>query len=124
VQGSVVTAAREYKDIIGEIRAAAEAVRESDRERAAQLARELPSMLDAIQHAIRRAEHTRFVADLNWEAALDLLWAESWMPLRRRPRPDRSADPARFDWWDDEVERRAEQLREAVRRRRFRFGRR
>ncbi len=57
--------------------------------------------------------------ELHWEAALEALWVESWMKLRRRPAPDPGADPADLAACDAEVEQRAAELQDAVRRRRF-----
>lgn len=119
-----MTAAREYKEIVAEISAAAEAVRERDRQRAAALTRELVALSEAMEQATKRADLTRLVVELHWEAALEALWVESWLTLRRRPGPDPRADSAQLERWEAEVEQRAAELREAVRRRRFGLGRR
>jgi hypothetical protein len=112
-----VTAAREYKEVVAGIAAAAEALRERDRERAAALNRELVGLAEAMAHAEERAGLTRLGVELYWEAALESLWVESWMKLRPRPGPDPRADPAAIDALDAEVEARAAELREATRRR-------
>ena len=112
-----MSAAREYKEVIAGITAAAEALRVRDRERAAELARELVGLADAMQGAGERAALTRLGVELHWEAALEALWVESWMKLRPRPGPDPRADPADLDALDVEVEERAAALQEAVRRR-------
>jgi hypothetical protein len=112
-----VTAAREYKEVIAEIAAAAEALRERDRERAGALARELVGHNERMEHAEERAALTRLGVELHWEAALEALWVESWMKLRPRPGPDPRAALADLDALDTEVEARAAELQVAVRRR-------
>jgi hypothetical protein len=112
-----MTAARDYKEVVAGIAAAAEALRERDRVRAAALARELVRLAEAMEHAEERAGLTRLGVDLHWEAALDALWVESWMKLRPRPGPDPRAALADLDALDAEVEAKAAQLQEAVRRR-------
>lgn len=113
------SAAREYKKIIADITAAADGMRERDRERAAELTRTVVRLQDDLRRAAERAALTRLAVELRWEAALEALWAESWMTLRPRPGPDPRADPADLDRLDAEVERRSAELQEAVRRRRF-----
>ncbi len=71
-----------------------------------------------------RAPLTQLGVELHWEAALEVLWAESWLKLRPRPAPDALADPTDLDALDAEVEQRSAALHEAVRRRRFGLGRR
>ena len=112
-----MSAAREYKEVVAGIAAAAEALRERDRERAAALNRELVGLAEAMAHAEERAGLTRLGVELHWEAALDALWVESWMKLRPRPGPDPRADPADIDAMDAEVEACAAELLEAARRR-------
>jgi hypothetical protein len=112
-----VSAAREYKEVVAGITLAAEALRVRDRERAAALARELVGLTDAMLRAGERADLSRTGVELQWEAALEALWVESWMKLRPRPGPDPRADPADLDALDAEVEARAAEVQEAVRRR-------
>jgi hypothetical protein len=112
-----MTAAREYKEVVAGIAAAAEALRERDRQRAAALARELVGLTSAMEHAEERAGLTRLGVELHWEAALEALWVESWMKLRPRPGPAPHADPAAIDALDTEVEARAAELLAATRRR-------
>ncbi|MGI9001081.1 MAG: hypothetical protein ACR2GH_05385 [Pseudonocardia sp.] len=122
-----MTAAREYKDVTAGLTAAADALRERDRECAAALSRRLAQIEDDMLRTGERAALTRFGVELHWEAALDVLWVESWMELRPRPGPDPHVDPADLAdlaALDVEVEQRAAELQEAVRRRRFGLPRR
>ncbi|WP_433275636.1 hypothetical protein ACQPZA_31050 [Pseudonocardia xinjiangensis] len=117
-------AAREYKEVLSGITEAIDAMRERDRARAAELARELVRFDENFQLAAERAAVSRFIVELHWEAALEALWVESWLQLRPKPAPDLSVDAADFAALDAEVGRRAADLQEAVRRRRFGFPRR
>lgn len=112
-------ATRHYKQVIAGITEAAEALRERDRERAAALAKELVRREEAMLRAGERVALTRLGVELAWEAALEALWVESWMKLRPKPGPDRSADPAGLADLDALVEERSAELQAAVRRRRF-----
>jgi hypothetical protein len=114
-------AAQRYKDVIADLSAAADDLRERDRLRAAELARQLVDLDAAMARAAERAALSLFVAEVAWEDALDALWQESWMTLRRRPGSDRPADPSRMDELDLEVERAAAELHDAVRRRFWRL---
>jgi hypothetical protein len=119
-----VSAARAYKEVVADITAATDALRERDRERAAVLARELVRLDEEMLRAGERAALTRLGVELHWEAALEALWVESWMKLRPRPGPDPRADPTDLAAYDADVERRSAELQEAVRRRRFGLPRR
>jgi hypothetical protein len=112
-----MSAARSYKEIVAEVSAAAEALREKDRARAAVLARQLAEHDVEMLRAGERAALTRFGVELHWEAALEALWVETWMKLRPRPGPDPSADSAEIDVYDVELEEAAARLQAAVRRR-------
>jgi hypothetical protein len=118
------SAAREYKEIVAGITAAADELRAHDLAVAAALARRLVDLDAAMVRAGERAALSRLGVALHWEAALDALWAESWMTLRPLPEPDLSADPAALDALDTEVEQRSADLQDAVRRRRFGLPRR
>jgi hypothetical protein len=119
-----VTASREYKDVIAELTAAAEALRERDRVRAAALARQLVEIDASLGRAEERAALSRLGVELQWDTVLEALWDESWMTLRPPPMPDPAADPARLAALDAAAERAAVALLDAVRRRTFGFGRR
>ena len=114
---------RAYKDVIGELTAATEALRERDRQRAVALERRLVELAKVAADAEQEAALARFGAELQWESVLDALWEESWMLLRPRPRPDPDADPADLDAHYIATVRAADELRAAVRRRTFGLGR-
>ena len=111
------SATRRYKEIMAQVTAAAGELRRADGRRADQLREALIGLEDDMVRAGERARLTASVAQLHWEGALDLLWSESWMNLRPRPEPDRTADPSRLRAYDAEVRTRSDALREAVRRR-------
>jgi hypothetical protein len=114
-----VTAAREYKDVIAELTAAADSLRERDRARVAELRRLLVEIDERMVRAGERAALSRLAVELQWDAVLDALWPESWMTLRPRPQPDPHAAPERLDELDAAAERAAEELLAAVRKRTF-----
>lgn len=114
-----MSAAREYKDVLAGLTAAANELRERDRERVTALSRRLMEMDEAMARAGERAALTRLGVALHWEAALEALWAESWMTLRPLPAPDLDSDPTDLDACDTAVAERAADLHEVLRRRRF-----
>ena len=93
--------ARLYKDVVGELTAAADALRERDRERATALSKDLVGLDDAMVRAELRAAMSRLAVEIRWELVLDALWEEQWMTLkpasaagsRRGPRAARRAGP-------------------------------
>ena len=112
-----MTSAREYKEVVAGIAAVAEALRERDRAEASALARRLVGLDREMQRAGERYALTLLGVELHWEAALEALWMESWMKLRRRPGPDPDAARADVPALDAEVEQRSAELHQAVRRR-------
>lgn len=110
---------RKYKDMTAELTAAADRLRERDRERAVELGKKLVELTEEMQRAGRRAAMSTFVVDLQWEAALESLWSETWLRLRPKPRPSPDADPARLDALDEELARRADDLHAALHRGRW-----
>jgi hypothetical protein len=110
-------AVHRYKDVVAGLSAAADDLRERDALRKKELDRQLVELDVAMARAGERAALTLFGAEMAWESALDSLWQESWMTLRRRPAPDREVDPTRMNELDQEVERAAAELHDAVRRR-------
>ena len=81
-------ATRAYKDVIGELATAADALRERDRVRAAALSRRLVDIDAEMVRAEQRAALSRLGVELQYDAVLDALWDEEWMTLKPRPRPD------------------------------------
>lgn len=113
------SAARQYKDIVEGLSGAAQELREQDAERATALGYRRVAQHDAMSEAAARAGLTRLVVAVRWEAALEMLWEESWLTLRPPPAPAPGVDPARVDELDAEATRSFEVLQEAARRRRF-----
>ena len=113
------SAARDYKDIVDGLGGAAEGLREQDAERATALGYELTARNADMRESAGRAGLTRLVVAIQWEAALESLWAESWLTLRPPPPATSGIDPARVDELAAEVTRCADVLHEATRRRRF-----
>ena len=107
--------ARRYKDVVGELSAAADALRESDRVRAAELARRLVDLDAALVQAELRVALSRLALELRWEAVVETLWHEPWMTLRPRPVPDPDADPQRLDALDRELDLAADEVLAAAR---------
>ncbi|MGH3569031.1 MAG: hypothetical protein ACRDRH_24010 [Pseudonocardia sp.] len=118
-----MNAAREYKDVLAGLNAAADELRARDRVRFAALTRRLEELAEAMEQVGERVALTRFTVDMQWEAALEVLWSESRMAMRPPPPPDPRADPAYLDALNDAVADRAAELREVLRRRRFRLRR-
>jgi hypothetical protein len=121
--GAERDAVRAYKDVIGELTGATAAQRERDRRRAEALKGRLDELARKTAEAEASAAVALFVAELHWEAVLDVLWQESWMTLRPKPVPDPDADPADLDALNTALVRAADDLLEAVRRRAFGFSR-
>ena len=107
--------ARRYKDVIGELTVAADALRERERVRAGALARELVELDDAMVRAEERAAMSRLAAEIRWEMVLDALWNEQWMTLRPHPRPDPDADPEQLGALDRETDLAADAVLDAAR---------
>ncbi len=114
-------AVQRYKDVVADLSAAADDLRERDRLRAVELTRRLVDLDTAMTRAGERAALSVFAAEVAWEDALDALWQESWMTLRPRPGPAPSVEPARLNELDVEVEQATEELSEALRRRLWPF---
>lgn len=113
------SAAAAYRRITGEIDSVMGALREQDLRRARALEQRLGELDARMRQVGERAALTRFAVELQWEIALDELWGESWMTLRRYPSPDPHADPANLDALDQEVERRLAALQAELRRNLF-----
>jgi hypothetical protein len=112
-----MTAAEDYRAVIARLDAVADDLRARDTERAIALRAALVDLDRAVEHAGSRAALTRFVVDLHWEFALEVLWPESWMKLRPKPGPDPRARAVDIEAHDAAVADTLEVLLAAVRRR-------
>jgi hypothetical protein len=110
-------AVRRYKEIVGELTAVAEALREKDKEHATALARRLVDLDSAMVRAEERAALSRLAVEIRWEMVLDALWEQQWMTLKPHPRPDRGADAERLDALDREADLTADDVIAAARNR-------
>ncbi len=111
-----VDAVRAYKDVVAELSAAAEALRERERLQVVALRRRLDELDDVRAATEERAALARLAVELHWDVVLDRLWHEAWMTLRARPEPDLDADPDDLDALVAAVERAADAVLEATRR--------
>ncbi|MGD9990814.1 hypothetical protein [Pseudonocardia sp.] len=114
---------REYKAITAAVTDAVDALRDRDLARAAELTHLLSTLDAAMARVGDRVALSRAGVELLWEAALEMLWSESWMTLRPMPWPE-PAGPATglrkaldLDALDAEVAARFAELADAVRRR-------
>jgi len=116
-------AAHEYKNVIGELTAAADALRARDRERAEALESRLGELDTAMLRAVDRAARSRRAVGMHWESVLDALGYEEWMTLKPPPRadPEADADPDTLDDLDMASDRAAVAVLDAVERRSW-FG--
>jgi len=96
--------------------AAADQLRERDREREVVLGRALVELGEARVQAEERAKRSEKAACRYWEAALAAVWTGSGLKMRPLPHPDRWADPADLDDLDARVERSVEELHHALHR--------
>ena len=72
-------AAQDYKNVIGELTAAADALRARDGERAEALASRLGELDAAMLRAADRAARSAEAVRMHWEVVLEALWDEQWM---------------------------------------------
>ena len=112
-----MTAAEDYRAVIARLDAVADDLRARDAERATALRAALVDLEGEVAKADTRAALTRFVVDLHWEFALEVLWPESWMKLRPKPGPDPRARAADIEAHDAAVSDTLDVLLTAVRRR-------
>lgn len=105
-----------YKEKTAEHTAAADRLREEDRRHAVDLGKRLVELDEARERATRSAAVSRAVVEIHWEAALEALWAESWLKLQPKPKVDPGADATTLDRLDDEIARLAELDAELARR--------
>ena len=116
MSGSEIDAVRAYKDVIGELDAAAEALRERERRQVKGLEKRIGELSAVAAAAEHRAALARAAVELQWDAVVDELWHESWMTLKAHPRPAPDADPGDLDALVRAAERAAEAVAAARRR--------
>jgi hypothetical protein len=114
----VTDAVRRYKEVVAELTAVAERLRERDKEHATALARRLVELDSAMVRAEERAGMSRLAVEIRWEMVLDALWDEQWLTLKPHPRPEPGADAERLDALDREADLAAD---EVIARARHRF---
>lgn len=119
-----MTAARRFREITADLTEAVERHRIGDRERAAELAVRQVELREWMLRAGEREALTRVAITLRWEAVLDALWAEQWMPLRPIPGPNSAAAGSDPDSCDQVVDARYEALLDLLRKRRLGASRR
>ena len=106
------TAAERYKEIVSGLAGAVGSLRARDREREAELVRELAERDRALAAAVERRTVGYAMAELRWEAAVEALWGEE-VQLRPRPRPDLRADPDALTELENAADTALEELRNA-----------
>ena len=114
-----MSAADAYKALVDELDVAAGRLRESDRDRAEQLTRELAELDTELAAAAERVALTRLAVALRWESAVQSLWQEQWFVLRPEPGPEPGSRPEHLDRMDRALDEALEALRAEIRRRRF-----
>lgn len=119
-----MTAARRFREVTADLTEAVERHRAADRERAAELAARQVERRERMVRAGEREALARLAITLRWEAVLDALWDEQWMPLRPMPGPNPDAAGADLDTCDLVVDARYEALLDLLRKRRLGAGRR
>lgn len=108
-------AVRRYKALADVNTEAVRQMREHDRAVAKKLRARLAEVDQALAEATERERVARMAVRLHWEAAVEALWNERWLPVG--PPPDPITPPPGMDTIqaDAEVSRTYEALREALR---------
>jgi hypothetical protein len=88
------SAVERYKEIIGSIDEAVEAMRAQDQAHVADLVARLSESQDRMADVIDREKIVKLGAQLHWESAVEALWDERWMRVSPMPKADETA-PAR-----------------------------
>ena len=114
-----MNAAERYKALIGELDDAAGRLRNTERERAEELANRVADVDRALFAATDRAALTRVGVALRWESAVVALWQEKWFRLRPEPEPDGQSRPEHLDRLDRAVDQALEDLLAEIRKRRL-----
>ncbi len=106
-----------YKEITGLATEAVERMRQQDRERAAELERELVESQGWMAQIAEQERVVQLGARLHWEAAVKALWNERWLEMTPMPTPNRSVPEHDQLHFDAEVERTFQNLEAALQRR-------
>ncbi|MBC3193689.1 hypothetical protein H7X46_21765 [Pseudonocardia sp. C8] len=114
-----MSAPERYREVVAQLAGAVVELRERDAARAAELRRELRDTEGELRAAADRLTLARGMAELRWEAALQVMWTAE-EPGKPRPRPDHRADPARHADLERAADEALEALRAAADRRLFR----
>jgi hypothetical protein len=117
-----MSAAREYKDVIAAVTAGYDAAEEGNAERLVVLRRRVEQLDRALRAAGDAHLLTRIGLELAWQDALDVLWGESWLDMRRFPAPeppDGPVEPEDVRALSARVEELSAALRAEVQRRRL-----
>ncbi|AOS65791.1 hypothetical protein [Actinoalloteichus hymeniacidonis] len=113
------SAAERYKELCGTATGALSAMRAHDRELATRLRDTCATAREDVLDSAERERVTRLIVRLRWEAAVEALWDERWLPMTPLPRP--AAVSQRYDLGACEldIDRAFDRLEEALRRRRL-----
>lgn len=117
-----MSAVERYREVVAELAGAVVELRERDADRAAELRRELHVAEQELRAASDTLTLARGMAELRWEAALQVMWSAE-EPGKPRPRPDLRADPARHAQLESEADEALDALRASGDRRLFRLRR-
>jgi molybdopterin converting factor small subunit len=109
-----VPASERYREIAGWAAEAVEHMREHDRERAAELERELTRIEQRMAELAVQERVVRMGVKLHWEAAVEALWNERWLAIGPLPLPDERAPEADHLHFDTEVGRTYRALEESL----------
>ena len=107
---SDVDPAHAYKAVIAELTAAAEALRDRDRARAAVLAENLEYLDKAVVQAEERAAQSREAVTNRRQEVLDALGGEEWLTFPPIPRADLRAGPDQLDALDEKMSTAADEV--------------
>ena len=118
-----MSAVDRYRELVGELDAAAARRRDAEHERAEDLTNRLADVDRALFAATDRAALTRLGVALRWESAVQALWQERWFRLRPEPEATGDSRPEHLDRLDTAVDAALEDLLAEIRKRRLRLRR-